>query len=147
MARRRGAWRGRAEGGRIRPLGLVLALFALLCQSLVLLLPQPAMAMPAQSALPADAALFAGGYILCQDDDGPAPTSDDKAPCQHCVDCPVCQAFHGAGGLVPPTLPALPVPTVEGIAFLPAAPHAQVLRLATRAHQPRAPPLGFESLT
>ena len=141
MARRREAWRGRARGGRIRPLGLVLAIFALLCQSLVLLLPQPAMAMPALSALPADATLFAGGYVLCQDDDGTAPASDDKAPCQHCVDCPVCQAFHGAGSLVPPTVPALPMPTVEGVAFVPTVPRAPVPRLVALAHQPRAPPV------
>ena len=141
MARRHEAWRGRARGGRIRPLGLVLAIFALLCQSLVLLLPQPAMAMPALSALPADATLFAGGYVLCQDDDGTAPASDDKAPCQHCVDCPVCQAFHGAGSLVPPTVPALPVPTVEGVAFVPTVPRAPVPRLVALAHQPRAPPV------
>ena len=141
MARRRERW-GTARGGRIRPLGLVLAIFALLCQSLVLLLPQPAMAMPMLSALPADAALFAGGYVLCQDDDGPAPASDtDKAPCQHCVDCPVCQVFHVTGSLVPPTLPVLPVPTVERVAFVPAASRAQALRLVARAHQPRAPPV------
>jgi hypothetical protein len=142
MARRRGQGRGRARGGRTRPLGLVLAIFALLCQSLVLLLPLPAMAMPA-SSLPADAALFSGGYVLCQDDDGTAPASDtDKAPCQHCVDCPVCQVFHAdAGGLVPPTLPALPVPTVAAIRFVPAATGAHAPRLLARAHQPRAPPV------
>jgi hypothetical protein len=120
----------------------VLAIFALLCQSLVLLLPLPAMAMPA-SSLPADAALFSGGYVLCQDDDGTAPASDgDKAPCQHCVDCPVCQAFHAdAGGLVPPTLPALPVPAIAAIRFVPAATGAHAPRLVARAHQPRAPPV------
>ena len=142
MARRREQGWGRARGGRTRPLGLVLAIFALLCQSLVLLLPQPAMAMPALSALPADATLFAGGYVLCQDDDGTAPASDDKAPCQHCVDCPVCQVFHAdAGGLVPPMLPALPVPTIGTVAFVPTATRAQPLRLVARAHQPRAPPV------
>jgi hypothetical protein len=118
----------------------VLAIFALLCQSLVLLLPLPAMAMPVAS-LPADAALFSGGYVLCQDDDGTAPETD-KAPCQHCVDCPVCQVFHAdAGGLVPPTLPALPVPTVGAVAFVPTATRAPPLRPVARAHQPRAPPV------
>ncbi|HEV2673741.1 MAG TPA: DUF2946 family protein [Aliidongia sp.] len=146
MARRRGQGRRRTRGGQIRPLGLVLAIFALLCQSLVLLLPQPAMAMPTLSALPADAALFSGGYVLCQDDDSTAPAYDDhQAPCPHCADCPVCQAFHGAGGLVPPTLPALPVPGVQGVAFVPTVPHGQPLRLVARAHQPRAPP-GISSL-
>jgi hypothetical protein len=140
MARRRGQGRGCMRGGRIRPLGLVLALFALLCQSLLLLLPLPAMAMPA-SPLPADASLFSGGYVLCQDDDGPAPDTD-KAPCRHCVECPVCQAFHAdAGGLVPPTPPVLPVPTAGAAAIVPPATRAQPLRLVARAHQPRAPPV------
>jgi hypothetical protein len=117
----------------------MLAIFALLCQSLVTLLPQPAMSMPI-SALPADAALFSGGYVLCQDDDGAPPSDTDKAPCQHCVDCPLCQVFHGASGLVPPPLPALPVPTVHAVTFAPTIASAQPLRLITGAHQPRAPP-------
>jgi hypothetical protein len=140
MARRREQWLGRAGGGRTRPFGLVLAIFALLCQSLILLQPLPATAMPA-APLPADAALFTGGYILCQDDDTPA-SDHDKAPCPHCVDCPVCQAFHGAGGLIPPMpAPALPVPSVQAVIFVPTATRAQPLRLVARAHQPRAPPV------
>lgn len=140
--------RSRKRGGRIGSLGLVLALLALLSQSLVLLLPVPAMAMsmPMEAsaplaALPADAALFEGGYILCQDEDG-APVSDhDKTPCQHCVDCPLCQAFHGpAGGLVPPTAPALPLPVLQPVTFTPATVADHELRLVARAHQPRAPP-------
>jgi hypothetical protein len=126
------------------PFGLVLAIFALLCQSLVLLQPLPATAMPA-APLPIDAALFTGGYILCQDDDAPASEHDsdhDKAPCPHCVDCPVCQAFHGIGGPIPPTpAPAVPVPSVQAVIFVPAATGAQPLRLVARAHQPRAPPV------
>lgn len=140
MARRREAGWGRAGGGRVRSFGLVLALFALLCQSLVLLVPQPAIAMPAPATLPADAALFTGGYLLCQDEDTPA-SDTDKAPCQHCLDCPLCQAVHLGGGLVPPTLSALPVPTVRAIAFVRRPPAMAPQRLAARAHLARAPPL------
>ena len=144
MPRRREQWRGQTKGGRTRPLGLVLALFALLCQSLVLLLPQSSMAMPAMdmptSSLPTDAALFVGGYILCQDEDAP-PADSDKAPCPHCIDCPACQAVHLGSGFVPPTVAVLPVPTVQAVAFIPAATHDQPLRLVARAHQPRAPPV------
>lgn len=141
--------RSKKRGGRIGSLGLVLALLALLSQSLVLLLPVPAMAMsmPMEAsaplaALPADAALFEGGYILCQDEDG-APASDhDKAPCPHCVDCPLCQVFHGAGGgLVPPAVPALPLPTLQLVAFETATIAGHAPRLALSTHQPRAPPL------
>lgn len=146
MTRRREHWRGKTGGGRMRSLGLVLAVFALLCQSLVLLLPQQAMAMPgmsmsAQASLPADAALFPGGYILCADEDS-APASDhDKAPAQQCVDCPLCQAFHISAGFVPPILPVLPMPAVQAVDFVQATPRPHALRLAPRAHQPRAPPL------
>jgi len=147
MARRRGqGWSGQ-QGGRIGTLGLLLALLALLSQSLVLLAPMPAMAMPMPmpasaplQALPADAALFDGGYILCQDADA-APVSDhDKAPCQQCVDCPLCQVFHAGSGLVPPTLPALPVPTAGPVAFVPAAEVPSAPRPVPSAHRPRGPP-------
>lgn len=144
MPRRREHWRGQTKGGRTRPLGLVLALFALLCQSLVLLLPQSSMAMSGMAmetpSLPADAALFTGGYILCQDEDAP-PADPDKAPCSHCVDCPVCQAVHLGTGFVPPTVAVLPVPTAQAVAFVPTAPRAQPRHPVARAHQPRAPPL------
>ncbi|HLZ65269.1 MAG TPA: DUF2946 family protein [Aliidongia sp.] len=115
----------------------MLALFALLCQSLILLPPQPAL------ALPADGSPFPGGYILCVDDDGggTAPGSaDDKAPYQHCADCLACQAFHHASGLVPPAMPAVPAPAVQALAFIPAVVATRPLRLVARAHQPRAPP-------
>ena len=146
MAPRREHWRGSMGGGRMRSLGLVLAVFALLCQSLVLLLPQQAMAMPGmsmseQASLPADAALFPGGYILCADEDAAPASNHDKAPAQHCVDCPLCQAFHISAGFVPPTLPALPLPTVRSVGFVQTTPRPQALRLVARAHQPRAPPL------
>jgi len=95
--------------------------------------------MPA-SSLPADAALFTGGYILCQDEDAP-PADPGKAPCPHCIDCPVCQAAHLGTGFVPPTVAALSVPTVQAVAFVPTATRAQPLRLVARAHQPRAPPV------
>ena len=146
MAHQRKQRRGNTGSGRMRSLGLVLAVFAQLCQSLVLLLPQQAMAMPGmsmseQASLPADAALFPGGYILCADEDA-APASDhDKAPAQQCVDCPLCQAFHISAGFVPPTLPALPLPTVRALGFVQTAPRAPALRPVTGAHQPRAPPL------
>ena len=144
MPRRREQGRGQTKGGRTRPLGLVLALFALLCQSLVLLLPQSSMAMPGMAmetpSLPADAALFTGGYILCQDEDAP-PADSDKAPCPHCIDCPVCQAVHLGSGFVPPTVAALPVPTAQAVAFVPTATRAQPRHLVARAHQPRAPPV------
>jgi hypothetical protein len=149
MARRRRQQRGQGPNDRIRPFGLLLAMLALLSQSLVMLLPVPAtaMAMPEMasgtgtSVLPADATLFPGGYILCEDDDGPPLAPDtDKTPCQHCVDCPVCQAFHAPGGLVPPGLPALPVPALETAAFVPTVVRPHPLRLAALAHQPRAPP-------
>jgi len=139
MPRRRELLRGRVSGGRTRPFGLVLALFALLCQSLVLLLPSSSMAMPVME-LPADAALFTGGYILCQDEDAP-PADPGKAPCPHCVDCPVCQAAHLGSGFVPPTLAVLPVPTIQAVAFVPTATRARSRHLVARAHQPRAPPV------
>ncbi|GGF21924.1 hypothetical protein GCM10011611_29980 [Aliidongia dinghuensis] len=143
MARRRGYRRGETGRGRIGRFGFLLALLALLCQGLALS-PQATMAMPmpASTALPADAALFAGGYILCQDDDG-SPASDsspDKAPCQHCGDCLLCQAFHASGGLVPPPLPVLPAPTVEAATFVAVPIADRPFRLAATAHQPRAPP-------
>lgn len=139
-----------AGGDRMRSLGLVLAVFALLCQSLVLLLPQsamamsgrtmPGMSMAAASELPDDAALFPGGYLLCLNDDAPA-ADHDKAPMQQCVDCPLCQAFHIGTGFVPPTLPVLFVPSVQDVAFAASVPRPRPLRLIARAHQPRAPPL------
>ncbi len=144
MVPRHGYRRGQRERGRIGRFGLLLALLAVLCQSLALL-PQPAMAMPMSmpmSALPADAALFAGGYILCQDDDGTAaPAPDGKAPCQHCVDCPLCQvAVHIGGALVPPPAPVLPPPSAQAIAVARTAPTPAWRRLAATSHQPRAPP-------
>jgi hypothetical protein len=143
MVPRHGHRRGQEGRGRIGRFGLLLALLAVLCQSLALL-PQSAMAMPmvAPSALPADAALFAGGYILCQDDDGTAaPASDGKAPCQHCVDCPLCQvAFHIGSALVPPPAPVLPPPSAQAIALARAVSAPARYFFAATSHQPRAPP-------
>ena len=137
MAPRRGYRRQEETRVARRPLGLLLALFALVCQNILVLAPLPALGAPA------DATLFDGGYVLCHaEDDGTATPgrTPDKSPAHPCVDCPLCQAFHVAGNLVPPPLPALLPPSATTIALVPAVAAAQPQRLVATAHQPRAPP-------
>jgi hypothetical protein len=112
----------------------MLAVLALLCQSLALLAP-----LPAEAAPPLD---FDGGYILCHGDADrtPGSTPNHKAPCPHCVDCPLCQVvFHG-GNLVPPTPIVLPPPSEQAVLLEPEAAQRAPHLIAARAHRARGPP-------
>src|SRR5579859_2118288 len=128
-------WGGRMakDGARAAWLrvGTVLALFALLSQMAISLLPMPAMGGTGQDGAP-----------LCDLDGAVHHTSPNSGDGHngHAPDCPVCQAVQLLGGLVPPT--PIPMPAARGrvqTVDFPAVATTRPHRAAAR-HQASAPP-------
>jgi hypothetical protein len=89
-------------------LGLWLAAFALLAQSLAVAAPPPA-ASDAHSAAATLSALLGPGVVICaQSDDHGAPHS----PHDCCDQCPLCRLVANAATLSPPTAEPLPAPAL-----------------------------------
>jgi hypothetical protein len=113
--------------------GVVLALFALLCQIVTSLLPMPAMA---------DGFASFDGSPICRsfDTNRQVPTKPGKSSGHTLPDCPVCQALQLGASLVPPAPIALP--PEPGLVHAVDFPTSGAIRPGSRttSHQARAPP-------
>ncbi len=113
----------------------MLALLALFGQMLVSLLPMPAVASEMAAGV-----LDAASICHQPSASGTAPARPDKAPLHAGYDCPVCQAAHLLGSLVPPTAPPILLPHERGEATPLRATAVPPPLPAGSLHQPRAPP-------
>lgn len=128
--RRRTAPDQRSRLERLRR-GVVLALLALFSQTIIALLPMPAMAIGGD------------GVVLCSGTDGglPAAPRPGKAAPHTTPACPVCLAGHLAVSLLPPG-PMAVIAHHVGAAWRPVATvdAAPPVDLSLRPQQARAPP-------
>lgn len=142
---------GRRTEGRARP-GLLGRLGAALAIAVQLLLPviamppaalaavgaAPALATPAASILAKASAVW-GSAALCEP--GGTPSHPDKQSPHLVHPCPICWAVQQAAGLLPPSLPSLPLGPAQVWIKVPLPADDLTPRRNLSPAQPRGPPL------
>jgi hypothetical protein len=105
----RGGWR---QPGRWRRFAAALGVWALLSQTVVILIHRPPSAAPADPAATMAMAMGPDCPMMMGDQAGgaPAPADSDKAPVRKAPPvCPICQSLQANGLFVAPAQPMMPV--------------------------------------